>query len=102
MQTKLTKDINMEIGVKIRKERLIQGLSTQELADKLGISRGNLSMIELGNTLPSLCSLSNIANALGYKLGITFVSPAEEKTFSGDIFSTEFVDHRFSANKKKQ
>lgn len=55
-------------GKKIKVQRVIQGLSQQELADKAKISRAQLSLIETGKTSPTVSSLSRIANALGCEI----------------------------------
>lgn len=53
-----------KIGQKIRKFRKIQGLSQEELAEKIGISTTHMSHIETGNTKLSLSVFVDIANAL--------------------------------------
>lgn len=52
------------IGQKIRKFRKAQGLSQEELAEKIGISVTHMSHIETGNTKLSLPVFVDIANAL--------------------------------------
>lgn len=52
-----------KIGQKIRKFRKIQGLSQEELAEKIGISTTHMSHIETGNTKLSLSVFVDIANA---------------------------------------
>lgn len=54
----------MEIGAKIRKERIEKGLSQRLLAQKSRISNTYLSDIELGRTLPSVKTLQKISHAL--------------------------------------
>lgn len=53
-----------KIGQKIRKFRKVQGLSQEELAEKIGISTTHMSHIETGNTKLSLSVFVDIANAL--------------------------------------
>lgn len=52
------------IGQKIRKFRKVQGLSQEELAERIDISTTHMSHIETGNTKLSLHVLVDIAEAL--------------------------------------
>lgn len=54
----------MEIGAKIREERLKMGVSQRRLAKQSGISNTYLSDIEVGRTLPSVNTLLKISKAL--------------------------------------
>lgn len=58
----------MEIGRLIRKIRLGQKRTQQEIADLCGFTKGMLSKIENGKVLPSLATLSKIAKVLGVKV----------------------------------
>lgn len=53
-----------KIGQRIRKFRKAQGLSQEELAEKIGISVTHMSHIETGNTKLSLSVFVDIANVL--------------------------------------
>lgn len=53
-----------KIGQKIRKFRKAQGLSQEELAEKIGISATHMSHIETGNTKLSLPVFVDIARTL--------------------------------------
>ena len=53
------------LGVGIRAERLRQGLTLAQLAERAGLSPSALSQIERGVTDPSIGSLRRIATALG-------------------------------------
>ena len=50
-----------------------QNLSQQEIANRTGINRSDISRIEHGNANPSLKTMKRIANALGKQLKISFV-----------------------------
>lgn len=54
----------MDIGEKIREERIKKGLKQRQLANKAGISNTYLSDIEVGRTTPSIKTLMKIAQAL--------------------------------------
>lgn len=51
-------------GEHIRRQRKLCGLTLQELAEKAGISKGNLSKIENGGD-PKLSTVKMLCNALG-------------------------------------
>lgn len=53
------------IGQRIRKSRKAQGLSQEQLAEKIGISLPHMSHIETANTKLSLPVFVSIAEALG-------------------------------------
>lgn len=55
-------------------ERNKQSISQQELAFRTGINRSDISKIENGNANPSLKTLKRIADGLGKKLKIEFIS----------------------------
>ena len=54
----------MDIGTTIRAQRLQKGLSQGDIEKKTGLLRCYLSRVENGHTVPSLDTLSKIANAL--------------------------------------
>lgn len=56
-----------KIGQKVRKYRKAQGLSQEQLAERIGISVTHMSHIETGNTKLSLPVLVDIAEALDVK-----------------------------------
>jgi len=53
-----------EIGKRIRKARLSQGFTQQELADRCGFTKSLLSKIENGQTASAVATLSKIAEHL--------------------------------------
>lgn len=64
----------MDIGDKLRNLRLNAKLTQQELADKLGFTKGYISQIENDVTSPSMLALFQILEALGTSLE-AFFSP---------------------------
>ena len=56
-----------KIGQRIRKIRKIQGISQEELAEKVGISVTHMSHIETGNTKMSLSVFAALAHELNVK-----------------------------------
>ncbi|MFC2065071.1 helix-turn-helix domain-containing protein [Chloroflexota bacterium] len=55
----------ISVGMNIRKERIRQGLSQEELAIKAGVHRTYIGMIERGEKNTTLISLGKIAKGLG-------------------------------------
>lgn len=53
-------------------ERKRQGISQKELAEKAGITQGQLSRIESGESSPLITTAYAIANALGKTIEVNF------------------------------
>lgn len=58
----------MDLIKVLKKERLKQKLTQEDLADKAGISSHTISNIELGNSFPNLSLFIELANKLGFKV----------------------------------
>ena len=56
-----------KFGNKVREERLKQGLSQEELADRAGVHRTYIGMIERAEKNITLENIEKIAKALGMK-----------------------------------
>jgi len=89
------KKYNMNIGQRLKILRLKRELTLQDVAEKLGISRGNLSGIETGRVTPSLETLSRIATALGYKLAIVFCETDNIANYEEELYESICDDRRF-------
>ena len=63
---------NIVIGYQIKKKRLEQFMSQEELAKNAGIDQSDLSKIERGCMNPSVKMLKKIAKGLGLKLELSF------------------------------
>ena len=63
---------NIIIGYQIKRKRLEQFMSQEELAIKAGIDQSDLSKIERGCMNPSVRMLKKIAKGLGLKLKLSF------------------------------
>jgi transcriptional regulator with XRE-family HTH domain len=62
----------MNIGETIRNYRLQKGMSQGDIEKRTGLLRCYLSRVENGHTIPSLDTLSKIANAMELPLGQFF------------------------------
>lgn len=60
--------MSISIGTKIRKIRLQEQMTLQELSQRCGCSKSMLSKIENSVANPSIATLSKIAKALGIKM----------------------------------
>ena len=61
----------------MKNARLAAGLSQQELADKLGVSRQTINAIEKGDYNPTIRLCTRICRALGLTLNDLFWNPEE-------------------------
>lgn len=61
-----------QLGTKIQKHRKKLGLTQEELADKVGISRAYMGYVEQGRNSPSLEILEKISRVLGINLSRLF------------------------------
>lgn len=71
---KIEYDINAEISELIQSVRKEVGLSQKQLSEKTKIPQANISKIENGHYIPSIEILKRIADALGKRLVVDFVS----------------------------
>ena len=67
MTTKKEK-ISKKIGIKIKLLRTKQGLSQEELGFKSNLNKNSIGGIERGESVPSIDTLDQIADALGISL----------------------------------
>ncbi len=60
--------INKMIGARIRQIRREKGLTTQQLAQRVGVTQSQISQIETGKSAASIVTLYRLARALGMSL----------------------------------
>ena len=72
----------MKIGTTIRAFRLQKGLSQGDIEKKTGLLRCYLSRVENGHTVPSLDTLSKIAQALDLPIAQFFVDDTLGRQFN--------------------
>jgi transcriptional regulator with XRE-family HTH domain len=61
-------DVRQIVGENIRRYRREKGLSQAELANRMGVDRGYISGLELGQRNPTIITLWHAAQALGVEV----------------------------------
>ena len=79
----------MKIGTTIRAYRLQKGLSQGDIEKKTGLLRCYLSRVENGHTVPSLDTLSKIAQALDLPIAQFFAEDTLGRQFNTQKLSDE-------------
>ena len=87
----------MKIGEKIRRLRIKNSLTQEELADRCELTKGFISQVERDLTSPSIATLVDILDGLGTNLKDFFNEIEDEKiVFSkDDAFVTENEDLKY-------
>ncbi len=80
----------MEIGEKIRRLRVLNGLTQEELALRCDLSKGFISQLERDLASPSIATLKDILECLGTDLRGFFNEREDEKIVFGsdDVFDS--------------
>lgn len=79
-----------DVGTKIKRLRMLAGLSQRELAEKASLAAGTISLLERNKISPSIASLKAILEVFKLSLGEFFGTsqePAEKYFFRPDDFS---------------
>jgi transcriptional regulator with XRE-family HTH domain len=71
-------DINQLIAHRLRELRDAQGLSLALLAERSGVSKSNISLIERGESSATATVLDKLSAALGVTVASLFEKPAED------------------------
>lgn len=83
----------MDIGAKIKRIRLSNQLTLEELANRSELTKGFLSQLERDLTSPSVATLENILEALGTNLKDFFSEDEDEQiVFSKEDFFENIQD----------
>ncbi len=72
--------MGLNIGSKLKRLRLANNLTQEELANRTGLTKGYISQMERDRTSPSLSTLKDILDVLGEKLASFFEEGPEEQT----------------------
>jgi transcriptional regulator with XRE-family HTH domain len=65
----MDKDILVKFGNKVKKERIKRGFSQESFAEKVGVHRTYIGMVERAEKNITLTNINKIAKALGISLG---------------------------------
>jgi transcriptional regulator with XRE-family HTH domain len=68
----MEKEVLISFGKKVRELRNIQQLSQESLAEKSGLHRNYIGMVERGERNPSLINIDKLAKALNVSLSELF------------------------------
>ena len=76
-------DNSSDVGKRIKNARNVSGLSQQELAQRSNISTNTLSLLERGQTSPTIATLQKLADALSIDISFFFseYKPEDEIVF---------------------
>lgn len=83
----MKKNINLEIGERVRLTRVSRGLSRDELAEMLNISTLFLGYIECGQRGMSLTTLQNLCSVLNVSADYLLLGKKNEVSIDGEIAS---------------
>lgn len=88
----------MEIGKKIRRLRIQNSLTQEELAERCELTKGFISQVERDLTSPSIATLIDILEGLGTNLRDFFNEIEDEKVVftKDDIFVTENEELKYT------
>jgi transcriptional regulator with XRE-family HTH domain len=84
----------LDLGTRLRAERLRQGMSLREMARRLGISASALSQIETGKAQPSVSKLFDIVNLLNTSLDGLLVGDAGQRAGNHGAARRGVADHQ--------
>lgn len=87
----------MDIGKKIRRLRIQNSLTQEELAERCELTKGFISQVERDLTSPSIATLRDILEGLGTNLRDFFNEIEDEKFVftEEDVFITENEDYKY-------
>jgi transcriptional regulator with XRE-family HTH domain len=90
----------LDLGARLRAERLRQGISLREMARRVGVSASALSQIETGKAQPSVSKLFDIVNLLETSLDGLLAGDAAKasgaRAPATDDHGTADVDHGYA------
>jgi len=88
----------VEIGKKIRRLRIQNSLTQEELAERCELTKGFISQVERDLTSPSIATLMDILEGLGTNLRDFFNEIEDEKIVftKEDVFVSENKDYKYT------
>jgi transcriptional regulator with XRE-family HTH domain len=84
-----TSDVNERIAERVRELRAKQGLSLDALAQRSGVSRSMISLIERGESSPTAVVLERLSVGLGVTMAALFDAPAVQGASGGPLARRE-------------
>ncbi len=72
--------MGLNIGRKLKRLRLANDLTQEELANRTGLTKGYISQLERDHTSPSLSTLKDLLDVLGETMASFFEEHPEEQT----------------------
>ncbi len=78
-------DVNRRIAAHVRELRAARALSLDALAEKSGVSRSMISLIERGESSPTAVVLERLATGLGVTMAAMFEAAAGSRAASGPV-----------------
>ena len=88
-----------EIGRRISELRQFKGLSQDELAGEIQLSRSSLAQIELGNRKLNVLELQKISHAIGFSLDKFLAMQFNIQEISSEIFSENIEQNDYRVSK---
>lgn len=86
-ETIMKKNINLEIGERVRLTRVARGFSREELAEYLGISTLFLGYIECGQRGMSLATMQNMCKILNVSADYLLMGTKNSEDIYQDIYN---------------
>ena len=80
-----------DVGRRIRQQRLRQGLTQSQLAERVGAADETISRIERGKLAPSVDMLGRIAGVLGVSVDALLTKPVTKKRAPGERLALQRV-----------
>ena len=77
-------------GSRLRAARRDRGLTTQQVAEAAGVTKGFIAQIERDETSPSVATLLRMCDALGIEVGSLFASPRSDLVRVSDRTRIDF------------
>jgi transcriptional regulator with XRE-family HTH domain len=91
MANKKPDPIDIEVGRRIRIQRMARGISQTELGDKIGVTFQQVQKYEKGANRVGAGRLTRIAKVLGVSVGTFFGGPDEGAAAPGDRLDLEYL-----------
>jgi transcriptional regulator with XRE-family HTH domain len=82
----------LEPGYQVARVRILQGLTQQELATRVGTKQPSIARLESGTVEPRLSFLRRVAEALGARLELRIVASQRIPLSVGQPFATDRSD----------